>query len=79
MRSTKSSAPRSSAARHLIGITFASMGRLLHRLGVRARQADPPRRVNGVLAGARWIDIDPHKSAALGIVPGSHTRQAIAV
>ncbi|KVT93334.1 acyl-homoserine-lactone synthase [Burkholderia ubonensis] len=65
-------------ARQLIGVTFASMERLFRRIGVHAHRAGPPKMTDGRMVVACWIDIDPQTFAALGIVPGSGARQAIA-
>ncbi|KWK96259.1 acyl-homoserine-lactone synthase [Burkholderia ubonensis] len=64
--------------RQLIGVTFASMERLFRRIGVHAHRAGPPKMIDGRMVVACWIDIDPQTLAALGIVPGSGARQAIA-
>ncbi|MEB2592092.1 acyl-homoserine-lactone synthase, partial [Burkholderia multivorans] len=65
-------------ARHLIGVTFASMERLFRRIGVHAHRAGPPKQVDGRLVVACWIDLDPQTFAALGIEPERIARPAIA-
>ncbi|TFW02322.1 N-acylhomoserine lactone synthase [Oxalobacteraceae bacterium OM1] len=54
-------------ARRLISVSPLGVERLLHRMGVHAHRAGPPRLVDGKPVFACWIELDATTRTALGV------------